>query len=375
VQIMSVHAAKGLEFPVVVIGDVTYGGRGTDGVLVDPDLGVLLPVKDEGDDLPAAYRLGKARGEDQEDAESDRLLYVAATRAREKLIISGCIGLKQDGTPASLGGWLGKVGRPEGLRLADTPIPYDEGGANRAHLDLQVGDTPVSCTIYEPGVTWTYLADEMEMTAEATVLPPPLLEPVSAGMEQVDQRLSEQDRIPPQRVWRVVPAARKPRAPAWVVGSVVHEALAAWRFPDGGFERWAEARARGYGITDAQELDDAVRQSRRLLLRFQADALYQEVDQADRRLHEVPYSLEVDGRVESGIIDVLYLRGNTWTIVEFKTDRVKDEADFERLLKEKDYVTQAQRYVGAIEHLLGQRPRCILCMLNWDRTVRLYTDL
>ena len=110
------------------------------------------------------------------------------------------------------------------------------------------------------------------------------------------------------------------------------------------------------------------------MLRFQADSLYQEMDQADRRLHEVPYSIEVDGRVESGIIDALYLREGTWTIVEFKTDRVKDEADFERLLKEKDYVTQAQRYVAAIEHLLGQRTRCILCMLNWDRSVRLYTD-
>jgi ATP-dependent helicase/nuclease subunit A len=365
VQIMSVHAAKGLEFPVVVIGDVTYGGRGAGGVLVDPDLGVLLPVKDEGDSLPAAYHLGKARARDQEDAESDRLLYVAATRAREKLILSGCIGLRADGTPRSLGGWLGKVGGLEGLGLADTAIPYDEDGADMARLDLQVGDTPVSCTIYEPGAPRTSLARETTMTAESITLPPPLLEPVPAGMEQVDQRVSEQDRIPPQRVWRVVPATRRPRAPAWVVGSVVHEALAAWRFPDDGFERWAEARARGYGITDAQELDDAVRQSRRLLLRFQADSLYQEMDQAERRLHEVPYSLEVNGRVESGIIDALYLCEGTWTIVEFKTDWVKDKADFERLLKEKDYLAQAQRYVAAMERLLGQRPRCILCMLNW----------
>jgi len=375
VQIMSVHAAKGLEFPVVVIGDVTYKGRGAGGVLVDAELGVLLPVNDEEGDLPAAYCLGKARAEDQEDAESDRLLYVAATRARESLILSGYISLKRNGTPGSLGGWLGKVGGSEGLGLADMPIPYDEDGANVVRLDLQVGDAPVSCSVYEPGVTWTYLAGEKEKetTAESTLLPPPLLGPVPAGMEQVDQRVSEQDRIPPQRVWRVVPAARKPRAPAWVVGSVVHEALAAWRFPDGGFGHWAEARARGYGITDAQELADAIRQSRRLLLCFRDNSLYREMDEAERRLHEVPYSLEVDGQFESGIIDALYLREGTWTIVEFKTDSVKDEVDFERLLKEKDYLIQARRYVAAMEHLLGQRPRCILCMLNWGRTVRLYT--
>jgi hypothetical protein len=218
-------------------------------------------------------------------------------------------------------------------------------------------------------------------------LPLPLLGSIAAEIERVDPRVEEQDRIPPQRVWRVVPAVKSSRAPAWVVGSLVHEALAAWRLPDGspspsngvsapahGFERWAQARARGYGIADARQLADAIRQSRRLLLRFQAHALYCQMDQADRRLHEVPYSLEVDGRVESGIVDALYLREGTWTIVEFKTDRVKDEADFRRLLKEKDYIAQAHRYMVAMEHLVGQRPRCILCMLNRADGIRLYRD-
>jgi ATP-dependent exoDNAse (exonuclease V) beta subunit len=207
------------------------------------------------------------------------------------------------------------------------------------------------------------------------VLPPPLLEPVPAGVEPVDARVAEQERIPPQRVWRVVPAAKQPSAPAWVVGSVVHEALAAWRFPGDagdGFRRWAEARARGYGITDPRELADAVRESRRLLWGFQAHPLYGEMDGAERRLHEVPYSLEVDGRVESGIIDVLYLWEGAWTIVEFKTDRVRDQAEFEQVLASKGYEVQARRYVVAVERLLGQRPRSILCMLNYAGGVRLY---
>jgi ATP-dependent exoDNAse (exonuclease V) beta subunit len=183
----------------------------------------------------------------------------------------------------------------------------------------------------------------------------------------------ERDRIPPQRVWRVVPAVKQPHAPAWVVGSLVHEALAAWRFPEGdpstgserSFDRWAEARARGYGITDSRSLADAVRQCQRLLLRFQVHPLYQEMETAQQRLHETPYSLKVDGRVDSGIMDALYLREGAWTIVEFKTDEVRDAADFERLLAEKDYLAQAQRYALATERLLGQRPRVILCMLNY----------
>ncbi len=373
VQIMSVHAAKGLEFPIVVIGDVTYRGRERRDPLIDPKLGVLLPLKDEDDSLPGIYRLGKLRDNDQEDAESDRLLYVAATRAREKLIFSGCIKLKRDGTLGSSRGWLGKIGGPEGLGLVGTPIAHNEEGADAVHLDLQMGKTPVSCTIYEPGYVCSHPTGETRAEISLSVpLPPPFLEPVSPGIEHLDQRTSEQDRIPPQRVWRVVPAVKQPRAPAWVVGSLVHEALAAWRFPDDEFESWAEARARGYGITDPRQLADAVRQSQRLLLRFQAHLLFHEMDAADRRLHEVPYSLVVDGRVESGIMDALYLREGIWTIVEFKTDEVRNEADFERLLAEGDYLAQAHRYMAAAELLLGQRSLFILCMLNYAGGVHLY---
>ena len=48
--------------------------------------------------------------------------------------------------------------------------------------------------------------------------------------------------------------------------------------------------ARSYGLMDQQQLTGAVRQSRRLLIRFQQHPLYTEMNAADQRLHEVPYS-------------------------------------------------------------------------------------
>ena len=343
---------------------------------VDPDLGVLLRVKDEEKELPAVYRLGKERSDDQEDAEADRLLYVAATRAREKLILSGIIGLRKDGSPSKLGGWLGKLSAPEGLTLDSACIDHDEEGSGAHRLDLRVGETPVSCTIYEPGYTWEHPPRETPSEAQQPQrLPPPLLEPVATGQEQVDQRTKDQDRRPPRRVWRVVPAVRRPTAPAWVVGSLVHEALAAWRFPEDGFEDWVQARARQHGIADPGQLKDAARHTRQLLSRFQAHALFEEMDGAKLRQHEVPYSRTVDGRVENGIIDALFLRDGSWTIVEFKTDEVKDRAALERLLAEEDYLAQAERYVAAVEDLLGQRARSVLCLLNYAGGVHLLDPL
>ena len=47
VQIMSVHAAKGLEFPVVVLGDIGAEKGSRTKVLIDAGLGVLLPLQAE----------------------------------------------------------------------------------------------------------------------------------------------------------------------------------------------------------------------------------------------------------------------------------------------------------------------------------------
>jgi ATP-dependent helicase/nuclease subunit A len=376
VQIMTIHAAKGLEFPVVVIGDVTSGGGRGSSLVVDADLGPLIKLADEDGEIPAVYHLGKAQADDQEAAESDRLLYVAATRAREKLILSGCIGLKKDGTLSKPGGYLGKLARPQCLGLLGVEIPYNDEGAEARQIPLGAGSASIACTLYEPGHAWDRLTVAPEEVAqEPSPIPPPLLAPVSSPAGGIDERTAEQERVPRQRVWRVVPAVERPRAPAWVIGSLVHEALAAWRFPtedDSEFQRWGEARARGYGITDSRQRADAVGQTRKLLHRFRTHPLFHEMDGADRRLHEVPYSIVVGGRVERGIVDALYRSEGVWTLVEFKTDRVRNEADLGRLLVEEDYLAQAQRYASAAERLIGQRPRVVLCMLNRAGAVYLH---
>jgi len=389
VQIMSVHAAKGLEFPIVVIGDVSYANRRRDSVHVTPDFGVLLSLKDEEDKdiIPAIYKLGKERAQDQEAAESDRLFYVAATRAKELLILSGIVGQTKSGN-LSLRGWLKQLAEAGALALDEVALPDQEPeDAPEIHsVDLTVGQTPVHCAFYFAKWAWQppHIATPEFESPDAPV-PPPLLASITpapaAATPDLDPKAAAlSERSPPQRVWRGVPVVKYRTAPAWVVGSLVHEALAMWRFPDGDFRAWAEARARAYGITDRGQLDHAVRESRRLLSRFQKHPFYTEMDGAERRLHEVPYSLEIEepgedgeaGGVTSGIIDALYLQDGTWTIIEFKTDRLRNEADLHKLFAEEDYLAQARRYRVAVQRLLGQEPRVVFCMLNYGREIHLH---
>ncbi|MGE5141582.1 MAG: UvrD-helicase domain-containing protein, partial [Rudaea sp.] len=87
VRLMSIHKAKGLEFPVVVLADASRRRPPlTDRVLLSGEDGVAFrPDRREG--VPISYQLAKAMENDRADAEDLRLLYVAATRAQDKLII------------------------------------------------------------------------------------------------------------------------------------------------------------------------------------------------------------------------------------------------------------------------------------------------
>ena len=89
---MTVHAAKGLEFPVVCYADLGHGPpTGLPLVLTDGErIGLRLPTLDQAPRVDAfAYAALRARREGAALAEEQRIAYVAMTRARERLILSG----------------------------------------------------------------------------------------------------------------------------------------------------------------------------------------------------------------------------------------------------------------------------------------------
>lgn len=374
IRLMSVHAAKGLEFPVVVIGDINYARPGQDDLLLEPGLGILPRLHDEEGAGSAMFNLRQEKASDQEAAESDRLLYVAATRARDKLILNGCCKLTKAQKLGWLGGWLKQLSEPSGL--ASQTIDHDEEGGRATVIDLRVGQTAVGCTVYEPGFGGSRSSMQPgEEEALSESWEPILLEPYSPGRRELDEATREREEEPQRMVWRIVPATPRPGAPAWLVGKLVHEALAGWRFPGADFDEWAESRAQSYGLVDSTRVADAVRETRRLMARFRDHELFLEMDAAEARHHEIPYDRPGgNGQPEHGIIDVLCRRDGRWMVVDFKTDRILDEGQLNYVLREKKYRAQMARYVAAVETLLGERPLARLCFLNYQGGVKIVGD-
>lgn len=98
IKVMTVHASKGLEFPLVVLAGCDSVGKGfPQNLLPSSHLGVALS-----DEESLSRKVHRFLDEEEEREEGERLLYVACTRARDGLILVG-------GDSPSEGSWLKMV--------------------------------------------------------------------------------------------------------------------------------------------------------------------------------------------------------------------------------------------------------------------------
>ena len=161
VNLMTVHAAKGLEFPVVFLVELARGAGAP-----PPPIRVLA---DRGDGEPsvsvAPFRSGAdddRRGRDLE--ETKRLLYVAATRARDRLYLSATL---TSGTIRPGAGSFAAVMPPALLaQLASGPAqghgPTWTGPSGRAHAFALVGPETAGAAFRPPGAAAPAEPDRFE---------------------------------------------------------------------------------------------------------------------------------------------------------------------------------------------------------------------
>src|SRR3954447_12250828 len=146
VRLMTVHAAKGLEFPVVCVADLGREGRGDDGALqVSPDGRVGLQVASLGGGSHGAMDMEAIKAEQDELAEQEerRIFYVAMTRAQSRLIVSGAVDAAKWEPPKPLGtpmDWVWPALAPGAKLLFESAAEGIDGGARCVLLSAATAD-------------------------------------------------------------------------------------------------------------------------------------------------------------------------------------------------------------------------------------------
>jgi len=368
VKLLTIHKAKGLEWPVVVVPDISREPRLHSGesFLTHPELGTVLKGEDSAGEThwPAVGQILRAEEEDKEIAEHRRLLYVAVTRARDHLILSGSLG-RSGSAGSGRHTWLLWLTQALGLddHLGKEVLAGGEPRAWRAALRMGGEDQPrgeqALCTS-EPAAP-VPAPDLASVQSRLSVFEPDTSRRHRLTVTELDEYDSCPHRFYLKRVrdlaeyhWTAAGAAGLELS---VVerGTLAHRAvqkLLAAR--DVELEVLVEDCLQEEGIAPAEHADSS-RDICKMLSRFQQAELWPRLLGAERVETEVPFSIRVPvepgedetGVVVEGAIDVIGTGSDGETVlVDFKTGSGRSEK----------YGFQIGIYVLAVEAMRGAAP-------------------
>ena len=377
VQLMTVHKAKGLEFPVVILADLTAkltGPKGGDRY-TDPDRGLcaqrLLWC--------APWELRDAAEEEAraDEEEALRIAYVAATRARDLLVVAAI------GEEERAGGWLSPLNDalypPRERRRVSGAAP----GCPRFGEATVLNRPPDQWeeTSIKPGLHYPKAGSHEVVWFDPAVLALRVQHLGGVENEQVlngttDQavegllRYQEWKEARAERIrraqapqFRVVPGESAGRVPEaeWIdvrtvtlpledgrprgrkFGRVVHDILQHAGSAD---ETGALAAIWGRRYGAGAEECAAAAAAAAAALRHPA----LQIPPGATRYRELPVMVRLeDGTLVEGRIDLAWSDGKTWTVVDYKTDRRAERN-----------LAQVQVYGLALQRATGQEVRGVV---------------
>ena len=383
VRVMTVHGAKGLEFPVVILAKLSAGvNHGAARSVVDRARGMIefaVGKRDNRFSTPG-FAAAAAREGAYGHAEQARLLYVAATRARDLLVVSA---FRSEERPGMF------------VHLPDLPswVSVFDGGLREAPGGAQVmieSDLPPPVPMARPPATDFPgdLADRwQEQQARRTahlergpVYTTPSL--LAAEAHKESRETEPRDRSAPEKdldrfgdADRALASADGAAGVAFVGsstglrrGSLVHEVLYRCALGDA-----ADAAAWAHRLAAEHASPDLADEVARFAATIIHSPTMERVRAARRVLRELPlawYDAEHDRYVE-GFVDLAFEEAGGWVLADYKTDAVPAAAQGGIDLLRKRYRPQVDEYRRAAAATGMQVAACGL-WLAADGTLHLW---
>ena len=402
VRIMTMHKSKGLEFPVVfcmqMSGRLHKGYKGE--LLMHTNLGVAMPYVNRALRVKRktmADDAFKVQRELDEKAERARLLYVAMTRARERLIMIGCCkGNERDvwqlpesdyrvWTASSMTDWIMQGVLSNDINNLSTGYPHDgkpwnircwsdcEGLSVDNAVDKEGIDSWLRSVLSQPAEEvfpeWEQVKDaeaivplktSVSAVAKKAVTHDPL--PLDGSDEDVEDKRAAEEIVTPLRM------SELPARPAFLEekqmtgaerGTLMHRALSLIPLDVFRSESNIDLAVRqamhdlvAREVFTAQEL---LSLNMRGLSRFFSSNLGQRMLMSPNVRREWSFNLLMDdqrGTLLQGVIDCCFVENDGWVLVDYKTDRIIDEAAFQAR-----YALQLSWYAKALETITGRPVR------------------
>jgi ATP-dependent helicase/nuclease subunit A len=343
---MTIHKAKGLEFPIVFLPYLHKCGSNDYPVIsytVEHGLGVKWRDPNSNDSLSDAIRdRNKAMAKSAQEAEEDRLLYVAMSRAMEHLVLSwtSTSRMRTESWAARIGGTLNLPTEPmetpattdSGVRVfvtATEPEVLPAPAGEAAQLDQEALLDPADRDdLYESAVSATDVSRFVECPRKYY-----LSRYIKWDLSTRRIEIADEDDLPPAR----------DELDASELGTQVHELLAGKNIenPDSGALELAQ--------------------------RFRESELGRAAERARSKHHEWDFVMAVHDVVVRGQIDLWFDDGKNIVLVDYKTDRVSTSIHPEDII---GYQLQLQLYAEALLRRTGRRPsRAVLHFLRTNAVV------
>ncbi len=310
VRLMNLHKAKGLEAPVVFLADPTLGAKPKVSVQVlregGKPIGFLSLKASYGDHAQwvLAQPADWAQRENDEaiflQAEQVRLRYVAATRARELLIVS-----RYDGKPTEAGmfSWPWLVFEPFLKDAPELDIPAARPAPEAPKVDLSAGAREAATQARRVRLE---KAREASWAAES---------PTSLDKAKASK------------------AVRKPTTPAegpggagW--GTLIHgllEACVRGAVPES-LGELARVLATRISEDTEEDLKPWLPQAVETVRQVIASRMWKTASASKEWHAEAPFAAEIrPGVILSGRIDLAYLTSEGWMLVDYKTERLEED--------------------------------------------------